>query len=111
MNPAAIKSALDHAVTAFDRAQEAKAAKPQSWPPRHSHNPHALPAYLGRVADIVADIEAGATPEAAIIAGFTPGPLRNACLKAIGHKASAQEAHGNLLGLPVYQPASQGGAK
>lgn len=106
MNPATLKAALDHAVTAFDRKQAEKAAKPQSWPPRHSYNPNALPAYLGRVADILADIEAGAAPEAAIIAGFNPGPLRNACLKAIGAKASTQEAHGLYMGAPVYQPAS-----
>lgn len=103
MNHATIKTALDHAATAFDRKQEQKASRD----PRAYYNAYALPQYLGRVADVIADIEAGATPEAAIIAGFTPGPLRNACLKAIGHKASAQEAHGNLLGLPVYQPASQ----
>lgn len=110
MNAATIKTALDHAVTAFDRKQQERAAKPQSWPPRHSYNPHALPNYLGRVADIVADIEAGATPEAAIIAGFTPGALRNACLKAIGATASNAEAHGLYMGAPVYSPAN-GGAK
>lgn len=104
---AAIRSALNHAVTAFDRKQEAKAAAPQSWPPRHSHNPNALAAYLGRVADIAADIEAGADPAEAIARGFTPGPLRNACLKAIGRKADNREApHGSYMGAPTYQPVA-----
>lgn len=103
MDSATLSRALNHAVTAFDRRQEAKAASN----PRAYHNAYALPQYLGRVADVVADVEAGATIEAAIIAGFTPGPLRNACLKAVGGKASTQEAHGSLMGLPVYQPASQ----
>lgn len=97
-----IRRALNHAVTEFDRKQEAKAARN----PRAYHNAYALPQYLGRVADVMADIEAGAEPSAAIVAGFTPGPLRNACLKTIGHKADNREASGNYLGMPVYQPVS-----
>ena len=103
MDTANLARVLNSAVTAFDRRQEEKASRN----PRAYYNAYALPQYLGRVADVVADVEAGATPEAAIIAGFTPGPLRNACLKAIGAKASNQDAHGSLLGLPVYRPASQ----
>lgn len=93
---------LTHAVTEYDRKQEAKAAKN----PRAYYNVYALPQYLGRVADVMADIEAGAAPVDAVIAGFTPGPLRNACLKALGATADNRESSGNYLGMPVYSPAS-----
>lgn len=97
-----IRIRLNQAVTAFDRKQEERAAKRKGG----YHNAYALAQYLGRVDDVCADIEAGATPQAAIVAGFTPGPLRNACLKAIGADLSNAESHGDYLGLPVYQPAS-----
>jgi hypothetical protein len=96
-----IKRKLDHAVTAFDRKQEERAAKRGSY-----HNPYALGQYLMRVDDVMSDIANGATPQAAIIAGFGAGPLRNACLKAIGAAASNVDASGSYLGLPVYKPAS-----
>lgn len=90
---------LNHAVTEFDRKQEAKAAKNK----RAYHNVYALPQYLGRVADVCEDIEAGADPVAAIMRGFTPGPLRTACLKAIGAAANNAESVGaTYLGVPVY---------
>lgn len=97
-----IKRKLDHAVTAFDRKQEERAARN----PRAYHNAYALGQYLARVADVMADIEAGAEPQAAIVAGFSAGPLRNACLKAIGAAATNADASGSYLGLPVYRPAS-----
>ena len=97
-----INQKLIHAVTAFDAAQEKRAAKN----PRAYYNAYALPQYLTRVADVMADIDAGATPEAAIIAGFTPGPLRNACLKAIGAQRNDSQSHGSYLGMPAYRPAS-----
>ncbi len=97
-----IKAKLSHAVTAFDRKQEERAAKRKGG----YHNPYALGQYLMRVDDVMADIENGATPQAAIIAGFGAGPLRNACLKAIGAAASNVDASGSYLGLPVYKPAS-----
>ena len=103
MNSAQLRRALAHAVTEYDRKQAAKAERN----PRAYYNAYALPQYLGRVADVVADTEAGATPEAAIIAGFTPGPLRNACLKAIGASANTTEAGGSYKGMPVYRPASK----
>lgn len=102
MEIADIRRKLNHAVTEFDRKQADKAATN----PRAYYNTYALPQYLGRVADVIADIEAGADPVAAILAGFTPGPLRNACLKAIGAKANNVERSGSHLGLPVYRPAS-----
>ena len=94
-----LRQTLNHSVTEFDRKQEAKAAKN----PRAYYNVYALPQYLGRVADVCDDIEAGADPVAAITRGFTPGPLRNACLKAIGADADNTESVGaTYLGVPVY---------
>lgn len=98
-----IRSKLIHAVTAFDRGQAEKAAKSK----RGYYNHYALGQYLARVADIVADIEGGATIAAAIEAGFTPGPLRNSCLKAVGEAVSNRESAGSYLGMPVYSPASK----
>lgn len=93
------RQTLNHAVTEFDRKQEAKAAKN----PRAYHNAYALPQYLGRVADVCDDIEAGADPVAAIMRGFTPGPLRTACLKSVGAGADNTESIGaTYLGMPVY---------
>lgn len=92
-----LKSTLSHAVTRYDRKQ--------------SHKPHyniyALPQYLTRVADIVEDVESGADVQAAIIAGFTQGPLRNACLRALGYNISNAETSGSYLGMPVYRPVSK----
>jgi hypothetical protein len=47
---------LSHAVTRYDRAQEAKAAKNR----RAYHNPNALAIYLGRVHEIAERVERGA---------------------------------------------------
>ena len=94
-----IRQTLNHAVTEFDRKQEARAAKN----PRAYYNAYALPQYLGRVADVCDDIDAGADPVAAIMRGFTPGPLRTACLKSVGAAADNAESVGaTYLGVPVY---------
>jgi hypothetical protein len=97
-----IHDKLSHAVTAYDIKQEMKARRN----PRACHNVHALSQYLLRVDDIIADIAAGASVDAAICAGFTPGALRTACLKACGFAASTVESSGSYKGLPVYKPAS-----
>lgn len=68
-----IRHALTHALTAYDEKESRK----KHW------NPYALPQYLARVDDIMADIEAGADPAAAICAGFS-GRLQSLCLKAAG---------------------------
>jgi len=92
-----LKSTLSHAVTRYDRKQ--------------SHKPHyniyALPQYLMRIDDIVTDVENGAEIGAAIVAGFTPGPLRNACLKAVGCNVSNAQSSGSYRGMPVYRPVSK----
>jgi hypothetical protein len=98
-----IRTKLVTAVTTFDRTQAERARKN----PRLYYNSNALTIYLGRVDDIMADIEAGATPHDAVCAGFTPGPLRKAALKALGLAYTGLEMHGSLLGLPVYKPASE----
>jgi hypothetical protein len=52
----ALKQALAHAVTRYDRKQEK----------RKNYNPYALGIYLGRVDDIVAHVKGGAPVEIAI---------------------------------------------
>ena len=94
---------LIHAVTEYDRKQEDKARRN----PRAYHNHYALGAIPDACRRIMADIQAGAHIDAAIFAGFTPGALRNACLKACGFKATNVESHGNYKGMPVYKPASE----
>ena len=92
-----LKSRLCHAVTRYDRKQAN----------RTDYNVYALAQYLTRVSDIVADVKRGADVQSAIIAGFTPGPLRGACLKAIAELATDAESSGTYLGMPVYIPVSE----
>lgn len=68
-----IKDKLIHAVTDYDRKQSTKPG----------HNPYALGIYFERVDAICADIDAGADPRAAIVAGFT-GRLVASCLRELG---------------------------
>ena len=87
------RDTLLHAVTEFDRRAST----------RKGHNPHALGIYFQRVDDICADIEAGADPRAAIVAGFSDR-IAAACLKACGLPAyTAEDARGPL----TYQPVSR----
>jgi len=97
-----IRQTLVGAVMAFDRRQEEKARSN----PRAYHNTYALAQYLARVDDIMDDIANGASIDAAICAGFTPGPLRKACLKSLGLADSKAESSGSYKGLPVYRKAS-----
>ena len=66
------KDKILHAVTGFDRRAST----------RKGHNPHALGIYFQRVDEICADIDKGADPRAAIMAGFS-GRVADACLKAL----------------------------
>ncbi len=91
---------LSAAVTRYDRLEAAKAARAK----RGYHNRYALGQYLLRVDDIVADVAAGATPRAAIIAGMD-GRLRAACLKAIGEPVTITPAEES--GGLFYVPASE----
>jgi hypothetical protein len=92
-----LRSTLCHAVTRYDRRRVNRA----------DYNIYALPQYLARVTDIVDDVKNGADIQSAIVAGFTPGPLRNACLKAIGGNISDAESSGTHRGMPVYRPVSK----
>jgi hypothetical protein len=91
-------------IIAFDRRQEKMA---QRNPVRHHHNVYALAQYLQRIDDIMDDIKAGTPIDQAVTAGFTPGPLRTACLKALGLADSKAETGGSHLGLPVYRKISE----
>jgi hypothetical protein len=91
-----LKENLAYAVTRYDRKQATK----------RSYNVYALSQYLTRVDDIIADVENGAEIGAAIVAGFTPGPLRNACMKSVDLSVNDIESSGSYLGMPVYKPVS-----
>ena len=60
-----VHAKLQQALVRYDRLQEEDAQRN----PRRHYNPHALPQYLRRLDDVMADIGAGATPQAAIVAG------------------------------------------
>lgn len=75
-----IKSALIHALTEYDRKQSTK----------RFYNPHALGIYFQRVNAVCADIERGATPRAALLAGFNDR-LLDVCLRAIGESKSTPD--------------------
>lgn len=92
----ALRFRLVQAATTYDRRQVGK----------RSHNPYALPQYLARIDDILADIRAGASPRDAVVAGFT-GPLQTACLRAIAESAGSPEEKsgaGRLTYTPVSNP-------
>ena len=85
------KDKILHAVTELDRRAST----------RKGHNPHALGIYFQRVDEICADIDNGADPRAAILAGFS-GRVADACLKALNLPLSTtEEARGGRL---YYSP-------
>lgn len=90
-----VRTALVHAVTQYDIRQ--------SRGKRYNH--YALGQYLGRVDDICSDIDAGANPRAAIVAGMT-GPLLACCLKAIGEAVPTRDEMTGL-GKYTYQPVAR----
>jgi hypothetical protein len=95
-----LHSALVHAVTEFDRKEEARAARSK----RGYHNIYALAQYLKRVEDIEADIANGATVRAAILAGMS-GKLCAHVLKAVG-ETTQTDSEEQAKGL-FYVPANQ----
>lgn len=92
MSPDEIRFKLAQAVTTYDRKQAT----------RKHYNRYALGQYLTRVAEVREDIERGATPRAAVLAGFT-GPLLTACLRAIGEPKATREDE--LCKGYFYKPA------
>ena len=92
MNTEQIRARLVHGATEYDRKQSAK----RGW------NPYALGIYLQRIDDIMVDIERGADPRSAIVAGFTDR-LLDVMLKACGfEKGTVAECRGE--GSITYQP-------
>jgi len=86
-----LEAKLRSAVTAYDKRQSK----------RRGYNIYALPQYLARVSEVIADIEAGAPVRKAITAGFT-GRLLDACLKAAGEAISTDaEQRGGWVYTPV----------
>lgn len=87
-----IRARLVSAVTQYDARESTK----------RGYNPYALGQYLERVEAICADIAAGATPRAAICAGFL-GRLADACLRSLGLPKTAEgdEPRGAWHYVPV----------
>lgn len=89
-----IKDKLISALTQYDQRQST----------RKFYNPHALGIYFERVDDVMRDIERGATPRQALLAGFNDR-LLDVCLKAIGEKPfTKEEMYSQSV---VYTPAKQ----
>jgi hypothetical protein len=87
-----LQEKLVHALTAYDRKQSTK----------RGYNPNALGIYFQRIDDVIADIDRGADPRAAIVAGFT-GRVQDAALRGAGLAlGSDQEVRGGSI---TYQPA------
>lgn len=86
-----MKQKLVHAFTEYDRKQST----------RRGYNPFALGQYFLRIDEICADIDRGAKPREAILAGFT-GRLADVALRAIGEPTTTMK---EWQGGPVcYQP-------
>lgn len=75
-----IHAALIHAATAYDRKEEKKLG----------YNHYALAQYLMRIDDVEADIAAGTSTRAALLAAFN-GRLLDAMLKAVGEPKFTRE--------------------
>ena len=83
---------LVHAVTEYDRQQEARDIKAG-----RRVNIYALGIMLGAVNNVIEDINAGKTPRAAILANFN-GRLCDRCLTAIGEpKFTMEEMRGQSI--------------
>ena len=90
MNTAELRARLVNGLTTYDRRQSRQ---------RH-YNPHALALYVGRIDDVLADVEAGAAVEAALRAAFCGAVLRAAC------RAAGVEPQSDDHSAVCYRPAS-----
>ncbi|RPJ39984.1 MAG: hypothetical protein EHM35_00700 [Planctomycetaceae bacterium] len=97
-----VRLRLVNAATAYDGKEHDAADRN---PRRRHYNPHALPQYLARVDEIVADMQRGAAPREAILQGFS-GRLGDAFLKALGLPASDKAERCRYAGL-IYRPVTQ----
>lgn len=90
---------LTAAIMAYDRQEEAKAKKKGIY-----HSIYGMPLLLGRVHEVVADIERGADVRRAILAGFN-GRTADMALKAVGlPRATQDEKRGGMGG---YRPITE----
>ena len=90
---AKLRFQLITAVTDYDRKESTK----------RNYSIYALPQYFARVDDILSDIESGADPRSAIVAGFI-GTLRNFVLRKLKMSGSTTEetrGGGSLYYKPV----------
>ena len=95
-----VKAALQHALTAYDKKQEAAAQK------RGTHfNHYALAQYLERIDEVCEDIARGASPRAACLAAFS-GRLQDVALKAIDERPASEEEKRASNVAWSYIPAS-----
>lgn len=97
MNSDEIKHKLTHALTRHDRRNMARK--------RGHYNYYALGQYLMRLDEILIDIDAGASPRAAILAAFS-GSLANDCLRAIGETKATQNEIDAGNGRWSYRPVA-----
>jgi hypothetical protein len=96
MIPDALHARMAMAVTAYDRAESVKP----------SYNIYALPQLLGRVAEVMADVDRGAPVRAAVMAAFT-GRLLAAVLKGIGEpRLTSEEREAKSRSFGGYQPVT-----
>lgn len=87
-------SLLTAAIMEYDREESKK----------KSYNRYAMPILLGRVADVVADIERGADVRQAILAGFN-GRVADKALKSVGlPRAAGEEKRGAGVYRPITSP-------
>lgn len=90
-------SLLTAAIMKYDREESRKSY----------YNPYAMPQLLKRVTDVVADIDRGANPREAIIAGFN-GRVADLALKAVGlPRATPDEKRGSGVYRPITTPKGE----
>ena len=87
-----MKNQIVSLLTAYDEKQSSK----------KSYNRHALGIYLNQLENVMLDIELGAEPRAAIVAGFN-GRLLDFILRGLGMPVSTKEEQ---IGSGIYAPVS-----
>ena len=87
-----MKNQIVSLLTAYDEKQSSK----------KSYNRYALGIYLNQLDNVILDIELGADPRAAIVAGFN-GRLLDFILRGLGMAGSSKEEQ---MGSGIYAPVS-----
>ena len=88
-----LKNKLIAAASAYDRR---RANKP-------GYNIHALGQYFARIDEVISDIDAGATPRAALLAAFSDR-LLDAFLKGIGEQRHTKQ---EITAAWSYEPVAR----